>query len=75
MDCVSLMKKEDRIKEYIAYLDRYDRKLHYGRSKLHSYENSRNVARYYGLSEEDIKNLEVEFSKEEQSNGKTDGEI
>lgn len=65
MDIVALMKRDDRIREYIEYLDRCNRTLKVGRAELHKKANSRNVATYYGLDINDINILEKQFAEEE----------
>ena len=66
MEIEALVEYDEKFKDYIEYLDRTDRTLKLGRLELHKKAMSRNVARHYGLDDNDIKTLENIFKEEQE---------
>lgn len=66
-DIVPEKDRENKINEYIEYLDRTRRTNHLTRFDLHKHELSHLTAVYYGITEKEYEELGKEFEKDQTS--------
>ena len=59
--------RENKVNDYIEYLDRTRRTNHLTRFDLHRHELSRLIALYYGITEKEYEELGKEFEKDQTS--------